>query len=124
MTVLEFVSAGKRASGGCSGVGGRGSGRQGGSHTEDIFSSLYSLSTSLLTTPQLPPPRHPLSKGNDLAETLLFRGTLRLEPGAGQKWGVMIKVFATRSQKWSLWLIGSFQEQLRYLLCQIEGYKR
>lgn len=78
----------------------------------------------ILYLPPYSPPRHPLSKGNDLAETLLFRGTLRLEPGAGQKWGVMIKVFATRSQKWSLWLIGSFQEQLRYLLCQIEGYKR
>lgn len=64
--------------------------------TEDIFPSLYSLSTHL---PAHSPRRSP-SKGNDLAETLLFRGTLWLEPAAGQKWGVVIKVFETKSQKW------------------------
>lgn len=64
--------------------------------TEDIFPSLYSLSTHL---PARSPRRSP-SKGNDLAETLLFRGTLWLEPAAGQKWGVVIKVFETKSQKW------------------------
>lgn len=64
--------------------------------TEDIFPSLYSVSTHL---PARSARRSP-SKGNDLAETLLFRGTLWLEPAAGQKWGVVIKVFETKSQKW------------------------
>lgn len=60
------------------------------------WGGLYSLSTHL---PARSPRRSP-SKGNDLAETLLFRGTLWLEPAAGQKWGVVIKVFETKSQKW------------------------
>lgn len=86
------------------------------SYRRHIFQSI--ISTCPPYTPK------PLSKGNDLAETLLFRGTLRLEPEAGQKWSVMIKVSARKSQKQGLYLIGSFQEQICYVLRQIEGCKR
>lgn len=96
MTVLEFVSVRQRASGGCvPWVGGEGVDDAEGFVQKTYFPVyiLY-LPTSLTPSPSVLP-----SKGNDLAETLLFRGTLRLEPGAVQKWGVMIKVFVTRSQK-------------------------
>lgn len=66
------------------------------SYRRHIFQSIFSI----YPPPYSPP--HPPSKGNDLVETLLFGGTQRLEPGARQKWGVMIKVFVTRSQKLNL----------------------
>lgn len=50
----------------------QGSGRRGGSRTVAIFSSLYSP-FSHLSTHSTPPPPHPPSKGNDLAETLFVQ---------------------------------------------------
>lgn len=86
MTVLEFVSARKRASGGCvSWVGGEGV--DGG---EGLVQKAYFPVFILYPPPySLTCPPHPPSKGNDLAKTLLFRGTLQLKPGAGQKNGVL-----------------------------------
>lgn len=67
--------------------------------------------------------------GEWLTKTLLFRGTLQLEPkrqekGKEKKNRGVLKVFKARSQKWRLWLIVPFQEQLHFLLCKIQGCKR
>lgn len=80
------------------GIGVAGVDGERGPRTEDIFSSLYPLSTHL---PACPPPPSPIlhQKGNDLAETLLFRGTLWLEPAARQKMGCYDKGLLRRKVK-------------------------
>lgn len=45
-------------------------------------------------------PDHSLSKRNDLSETLYVQMHSAVRDWSRTKWGVLIKVFATRSQKW------------------------
>lgn len=91
MTVLEFVSARKRASGGCvsrAGVSGEWTAWKA-SCGRCIFQPIFSIYPAPLSLPHLP--LRPPSKGNDLAETLFvqrhsaFRAWSRAEMGCYDK---------------------------------------